>query len=176
MISMVMFIRRGYKLIGIALVVAFSFVAAEKALVQTTPKIKEPSPEQELLGYKVIKKSCPEEKNCLIFISVNDELFICNKMKELAVSLKKEFASYRQIRILLFDNPTIASEYLRGIRAPKDIDKDIRGVYEYNPAKSLELIEFAPEKGGKFNEIRINLGKRPETRPVSFPSKCTSQK
>jgi hypothetical protein len=58
---------------------------------------------------------------------------------------------------LLFDEAKIADEYVKGLRSPRDVDKDIRGVYEIEPAKSVHFIEFASEKGGKFNEIRINL-------------------
>jgi hypothetical protein len=88
-------------------------------------------------------------------------------MKELAAKLRSEFAGYRHVRVMLFDDPRIAGEYLRGIRAPKDIDKDIRGVYERNQDTLSEFIEFSPEKGGKFNEIRISLAKN-----ANFSTRC----
>ncbi len=148
-----------YSVTGVAMATVLTLVIVTSDTPTGQSVTTQPTPlhTQEQISYTILKQSCPKSLDCLIFAHVDGILFECGAMTKLGTKLRNDFGEYSRVRVLLFDDLDVANQHIKGTRAPSDIDKDIRGVFEFQPAKSTQFIEFAHDPGLRYDQIRINL-------------------
>ena len=144
---------------------------AQRALKQEPSVVKSTEDNKASIDYKIGRRQLlPKRPHMLLLqISIAPELFVREKMTQLAQKLNGDFSNERKVVATILDDERIAQNPPPAGAEYSLFEKVNRGQYYLDRARGHEYIAFSTERGKPANQVVINFGpNRPNwLRPAS---------